>query len=122
MKTWISQAGLLWGSVMLATTPVLAGPFDGALASCARSVEFCDELSYDKDLCNSAQKALPDCDQNTGSGVLCKLKLKDIAPTQVSVGAHATQCKAKSKFKRDQKKINKYLLKSAHHVPTVIGP
>jgi hypothetical protein len=55
-------------------------------------------------------------------GVLCKLKLKDIAPTQVSVGAQATHCKAKSKFYRDEKKIQKYLLKSNHHVPTVIGP
>ena len=122
MKIWASQAALLAVSLSLTPPQVQAGPFDTALASCARAVEFCDNLSYDKELCKAAQEKLPDCDESTGSGVLCKLKLKDVAPTQVSVGAQATRCKAKAKFKRNEKKIQKYLLKSTHHVPTVIGP
>lgn len=122
MKKGTSTIGLLAAGMTVMTTTALAGPFDASLASCARTVEFCDKLSYDKDLCKQARQQLPDCDENTGSGVLCRLKLKDIAPTQVSVGAQATHCKAKAKFKRDEKKIQKYLLKSTHHVPTVIGP
>ncbi|MGB5649986.1 MAG: ParB/Srx family N-terminal domain-containing protein [Sedimenticolaceae bacterium] len=122
MKKGRSTTGLLVVGMALMTTTSQAGPFDASLASCARTVEFCDKLSYDKDLCKKAREKLPDCDENTGSGVLCRLKLKDIAPTQVSVGAQATHCKAKAKFQQDEKTIQKYLLKSTHHVPTVIGP
>ncbi len=99
-----------------------AGAFDAALAACARTAEFCDKLSHDKDLCIQARERLPDCDENTASGTLCRMQLNDIAPTQVSVGAQATHCKAKAKFTRGKKKIQRYLLKSTHHVPTVIGP
>lgn len=122
MKKQIRSTGLLVIGLALVAPPGLAGTFDAALASCARTVEFCNELSSDQDLCNQAREKLPDCTENTGAGVLCRLKLKSIAPTQVSVGAQATHCKAKAKFKRDEKKIQKYLLKASHHVPTVIGP
>ena len=122
MKTWAPPTGLLAISMAFTAIPAQAGTFDAALASCAKAAEFCNELSYDKDLCAKTQDGIQDCDEDTGTGVLCRLKLKDIAPTQVSVGAHATRCKAKAKFDRDEKKIQKYLLKSTHHVPTVIGP
>ncbi len=122
MKTWAPPTGLLAISMAFTAIPAQAGTFDAALASCAKAAEFCNELSYDKDLCAKTQDGIQDCDEDTGTGVLCRLKLKDIAPTQVSVGAHATRCKAKAKFDRDEKKIRKYLLKSTHHVPTVIGP
>lgn len=109
-------------ALALVAPPALAGTFDSALASCARTVEFCNELSADQDLCKQARENLPDCTENTRAGVLCRLKLKAIAPTQVSVGAQATHCKAKAKFDRKEKNIQKYLLKASHHVPTVIGP
>ncbi len=122
MKNRIPIATLLTANLALVSLPGQSGEFDAALAACARTTASCNNLSYDKDLCNAAREKLPDCDQNSGVGVLCKLKLKDVAPTQVSVGVQATDCKAKAKFKRSQKKIQKYLLKSTHHVPTVIGP
>ncbi len=122
MGTWTSSAAVLGLGIAFITPPATAGAFDAALASCARTAEFCENLSYDKDLCQAARKALPDCDENTGIGVLCRLKLNDIAPTQVAVGAHATECKAKAKFDRSKEKIENYLLKPTHHVPTVIGP
>jgi len=122
MKELASLAGAVAVGMTLMTSPALAGAFDVPLASCAKTVQFCDGLSYEKDLCKQAQEKIPDCDENTGIGVLCTLKLRDVAPTQVSVGAQATRCKAKAKFKRDKKKIHRYLLKSTHHVPTVIGP
>jgi hypothetical protein len=122
MKTWAQTTSVLAISMAFTAIPAQAGTFDAALASCAKAAEFCDELSYDKELCAKTQDSIQDCDEDTGTGVLCRMKLKDIAPTQVSVGAHATRCKAKAKFDRDEKKIQKYLLKSTHHVPTVIGP
>ena len=122
MKTIAYRAGVLAVGMTVVTGAAAAGTFDAALASCARTAEFCGKLSYDKDLCKEARKKLPDCDENTGSGVLCRLKLQDVAPTQVSVGAQATHCKAKAKFQRDEKKIQKYLMKPTHHVPTVVGP
>ena len=101
MKTFAYSAALLAVGMTFVMSTATAGAFDASLASCARTVEFCDKLSYDKDLCKQAREKLPDCDENTGSGVLCRLKLKDVAPTQVSVGAQATHCKAKAKFKTD---------------------
>jgi hypothetical protein len=107
---------------MLCGTVARADNYDAALAACAKVTEFCEKASYDADLCDEARKSLADCDSDTGAGVLCKLKLSKIAPTQVSVGRHAAQCKAKAKFNRGETKIQKYLLKSNNHVPTVTGP
>jgi hypothetical protein len=96
MKTKTLPVFLLTAAFMQFSGTAWAGSFDAELASCAKTSEFCDKVSYDKKLCDKTKKKLPDCDSNTGAGVLCKLQLKDIAPTQVSVGAHATHCKAKA--------------------------
>jgi len=118
LATSLVLAGLLCAPIMAQAHSA----FDDALAACARTTEACDKASYDETLCDAARKALPDCDANTGSGGLCKIKLADIAPTQVAVGAHAAHCKAKAKFKKSKDKIQHYLLRSNHHLPVVIGP
>lgn len=122
MDTPVFRCCTLSALLLASATATAATNFDAALAACSRVTEFCDDASYDKDLCDDSRKGLPDCDANTASGTLCKIKLADIAPTQVSVGGHAAQCKAKAKFQKSKNKIQRYLLKSNHHLPVVIGP
>jgi hypothetical protein len=120
VHAWFAALTAAW---LLALPVATRGDaFDAALAACARVTEACEKTSYAKDLCDQARKGLPDCDENTGTGVLCKLKVQDIAPTQVAVGAHVAKCKAEAKFARDKDKIRRYLLRSGRHIPTVIGP
>jgi hypothetical protein len=116
-NAFLATLGLLFPAYACA-----ASTFDAALAACARTTQFCEKASYDEDLCEQARKSLPDCSADIGTGVLCSLKLDSIAPTQVSVGAHAAECKAKAKLQRSKSKIQRYLLRSARHVPAVIGP
>ncbi len=96
--------------------------FQAALANCTRTTQFCEKESYDKSLCESAGNAIPDCDSKLLPGTLCRLKLSNIAPTQIAVGKQQAICKAKEKFEGSTEDTLNYLIKSKHHVPTVIGP
>jgi len=60
------------------------------------------------------------------AGTLCQLQLKNIVPTQISVGRHAAVCKARRLKERNadnfKKGLTRYLLRAKRQVPVVIGP
>ena len=112
--------------IVFSMTQVFAG--ESALEECADETKVCAKKGFDAKKCEKLARKLPYCDEHTDPGTICKLKVSTITPTQVSVGAHAAQCKADNKLKVLAKKskfedgLVRFLIKPNHLVPTVIGP
>ncbi|MBF0621252.1 MAG: hypothetical protein HQL54_04930 [Magnetococcales bacterium] len=52
----------------------------------------------------------------------CWIAVKDVRPTQFTVGGTAVNCKRKKFNKKSQQKMDDYLAKDGHELPTIIGP
>ena len=66
---------------------------------------------------------LPDCQDMVALGSVCLMEVKDLRPTQFSVGSVAVECKKKKIEKKYEKgKLEKYLADESRHVPAAVGP
>ncbi len=66
---------------------------------------------------------IPDCQKTAALGSTCLMKVKDLHPTQFSVGSVAVECKKKKIEKKYKKgKLEKYLADEARQVPAAVGP
>ncbi len=77
-------------------------------------------------LCLSGQTLaidLADCHDMAALGSVCLMEVKDLHPTQFSVGSVAVECKKKKIEKKYEKgKLEKYLADESRHVPAAVGP
>lgn len=66
---------------------------------------------------------LPDCQEVAEVGSTCLMEVKDLHPTQFSVGSVAVDCKTqKIEKKHEKEKLEKYLADESRYVPAVVGP
>ena len=66
---------------------------------------------------------IPDCQKTAAPNSTCLMKVKDLHPTQFSVGSVAVECKKKKIEKKYKKgKLAEYLTKESKQVPAIIGP
>ncbi|MCF1429249.1 MAG: ParB/Srx family N-terminal domain-containing protein [Shewanella sp.] len=77
-------------------------------------------------LCLSGQTLavdLPDCQDLDALSSGCLMEVKNLRPTQFSVGSVAVECKKKKIEKEFEKgKLENYLAKESRHVAAVVGP
>ncbi len=72
---------------------------------------------------NAEAKKLKQCGKKAKQGSTCLMKVKDLHPTQFSVGKIAVTCKSQKILKKHEKgKLDTYLAAEKRHVPAVVAP
>jgi hypothetical protein len=62
------------------------------------------------------------CDHAARTGDTCVCQVRQLHPTQMSIGQIAVDAKAEKLAKKSQDKLVKYLEKAKHHEPVIVGP